>query len=341
MPLGPSGFVIQTPFGMGADFTMTMSGTGATLNVYTALLDGTGTPIEAQAVAGGTSVSATVTSGNTNVGTITTSPVLISGGSFYGTTQFQPVGAGTATITASAAGYGSNSVQATVQGATLSIANGATVGQYLENQNTLILSAAAPSQGLQVILTSNNPSLLKLAVNATDPGSNTITLNMSAGAQIATYYVYALGSSGSATYTATAPGYGSGSDTVYLAPSAILILGPGGCPGSCTVSLSGGAQSLMVITDALSTDGQNTPDPNAIQPLAGNVALTVTLGNTNRGAGTVPGSASIAGGQSSGTVTFTDVATGSTTVSVSRPTGWTAPGLYSGINLTQVVITVQ
>src|SRR5579872_3352566 len=97
----------------------------------------------------------------------------------------------------------------------------------------------------------------------------------------------------------------------------------------------------------LSTGGLNTPV--AAQPLAGNVALPVPLSSSNRGAGTVPSTASIPGGQSSGAFTFTPVAAGMTTVQVTQPTatpnwpnGFTVSGLFAGsLNLNQFVATVQ
>ncbi len=124
---------------------------------------------------------------------------------------------------------------------------------------------------------------------------------------------------------------------------AVIIVGPGGQPGGLAVSSTAGPQTLTVITDQLTTDGQNTPQPGAIQPLAGNVPLTVLLGNSNRAAGTLSAaSATIAPGASQGTVTFTPMATGNATISVTEPAGWTMPSLYAGsYDLTLFVFQVQ
>jgi len=317
MPLGPSGLLIQSPFGFGQDFSTTVGALDAQLNIYSALVDGTGAPIATQPVAADMSISATVTSSNTGVGTITTSPVTIAGAAAFATTQFHAANTGTSTIIASSAGYSSSSVHASVTSLHLSIANGLTIGQFLEDTGSVILSAAAPSGGVTVTLTVNS-SLLKLAVNPSDPGSNSITLNIPGGGQSASYWVFGLGSSGSPTYSATAPGYGSGTDTVTLAPSGIAIIGP------TTASVSAGPTQLTVLTAQLSTDGQNTP--LAQQALAGNTPLTVTLTNTNPSAGTVPASVSIAGGTGSSLVAFTPVGAGMVTkVSVNQPTGFTLP----------------
>jgi hypothetical protein len=343
MPLAPSGFVIQTPGGGFGSFSMTLNSLDATLNVFTAAFPGSGFVLES--VAGDKSVSATVASDTPGVGTIGTSPVVIAGGDSSGSTTFHAVSVGSANITASATGYTSATVKATVQSNTLAISNFLTVGQHLEAQANVFLSTAAPAGGLPVTLSVDAASMgrMQLAVNATDAGSNTITVTVPQGQSIGTYWIYAQESSGTATYTATAPGYGSGGDTVFMAPSGVIIVGPGGQPGSTSVSLTGGPQTLTVITDQLTTDGQNTPQPGAIQALAGNVTLSVMLGDSNRGPGSLSAaSVNIAPGTSMGTVTFTPQATGIATISVVEPAGWTMPGLYAGsFDLTLFTFQVQ
>jgi hypothetical protein len=97
-----------------------------------------------------------------------------------------------------------------------------------------------------------------------------------------------------------------------------------------------------VITDQLTTDGQNTPQPGAIQPLAGNVPLTVLLGDSNNTAGTLSSaSVNIAPGTSQSTVTFTPKAAGTAIISLTEPNGYTSPGLYAGFNLTVFNFQVQ
>jgi len=341
MPLGPSGLAIQTPGGLGTNFTMSLGGGfDATLTVWTALLDSnSGAVIATQAVAADQSISATVTSSNTATGTITASPIVITGGSPNGTTTFHPLGIGTSTITASATGYGTGTVQATVQGCTLGISNGLTIGQFLEAQGVVLLTCPAGTGGAQVLLTSNSSSL-KLALNPTDPGSNTITVNVGAGSSLGYFWAYASGASGTATYTASASGYGTATDTVTLAPSGMVILQSNGCYGACTVNLSGGAVSLMVESYQLSTDGANTPQ--TLEPVAGNGSVNVLLSNSNPAAGTLSSpSVNIVGGSAQSSVMFTPLATQSTTVSVTQPTGWTVPGLYGTTNVSQIKITVQ
>ncbi|HLH16921.1 MAG TPA: putative Ig domain-containing protein [Bryobacteraceae bacterium] len=340
--LGPSGFNIQTPRGYDANFAMQLGGVDAQLNIYTALMDGSGNVLQNQAVAGGQSVSANVTSGSTNVATISTSPVTIGGGASFASTTVHATGIGNSTITASSNGYGSASVVATVTNATLSCNNALTIGYRLEAPGNCLLSSPAPAGGATITLTSNSPQL-QLAVNPTDPGSNSIQITVPAGTQVGSYWVYSLGSSGTATYSANSPNYVGFTDTVTLAPSGIVIL-PN---GPTTVSLSGGSASFSVFTAQLSTDGKNTPATP--QALAGNAALSVTLANGTPSVGTLNGQSganvtvSVAAGASSANVTFGPTATGSTTISVpSQPAGFTIPGNYSsGGSSTQFTYTVQ
>jgi streptogramin lyase len=349
MPLGPSGLAISLGSigSLGSPFSINVSGSDATLYVWTVLLDNTGAPVSIQAVAADQSISATVSSGNTSVGTITTSPVVIGGGSENGTTTFHPLTTGTSTVTASATGYGSGTIQATVTSCTVTINNGLTVGQFLEAQGVVNLSCAAGTGGVPVLLSSNSANL-KLAVNPTDPGSNSITVTVGSGFTTAAYYVYALAGSGSGTYSVSAPSYTSGpNDTVTFAPSGVVILESNGanppsavCYGTCNVPLAGGRVSLTVFSYQLSTDGLNTPV--GPQPVMGTGSANVSLGNSNTAAGTLSsGAPTIAAGSYYATVSFTPKATQSTTVSVTQPTGMTTPGPFNNANVAQIAITIN
>ncbi len=322
--LVPSGLVIWSPFGAGVNFTMSLGPVNATLSVYTARLDPvSGSPVEYQAVASGASISTSVAVDNTAVGNITISPVTISSGSPSASTEFHAAGAGGANITASAAGYGSGSVAVTVQSPTLVVSDGLVIGKFLQETGTLILPVRAPTGGLHVTLQSNS-ALLKLATTDTAPGSATIGLDIAEGGFIATYYIQSLGSFGTATYTATAPGYNPATGNVDLIPSGIVISGPP------SVGLAGGAQPVTVYTAQL--DAANAPiNP---QPLAGGQQLVVSLTNSNRGAGTVPSSVTVLPGTFSSIALFTPSAVGSTTVAVVQPAGWTLPTIMTSVGIT-------
>jgi len=317
MPLGASGLVIGTPAGKGLDFTMHTSDPDAYLYVYTALLDGT-----IQAVAGDMSVVATVTSGNTSVGTILTSPVTISGGTQYAYTPFHAVGPGTSMITASASGYGSSSVNATVQLPNILVTLPSAIGQYLEDQGSVTLASGAPAGGLDVTLQANSGGL-QFAAGITDGGSSSITVHVNQGQTVAYFYVHGMASSGTVTCTATASGYSPSSGTVTLVPSGVVIL------GSTSVTRPG-TLTLTIYTAQL--DASN--NPVAPQALAGGASLIVSLHNSNPTIGSVSSSVIISPGTSSSTTLFVPLAAGVTTVSLDQPTGWTTPTEWTSLSIT-------
>ena len=203
------------------------------------------------------------------------------------------------------------------------VSNGLTIGQFLQDTGTVILPVVAPAGGLHVTLHSNSP-LLMLSKTATGAGAATIAIDFVQGQGNAPYFVQSLGSSSTATYTATAPGYGPGTDTVTMVPSGIVILGPG------SVSLAGGPQSLTVFTAQLSASNV----PVVPQALAGGASLTVSLTNSPGVAGSVPASVTVAAGASSTTALFTPLVAGiSTTVSVVQPSGWTVPTALTSLGI--------
>lgn len=321
--LAPSGVVIKSPFGIGANFSMTLGIGNAALEIYTARLDGSGNYVESQAVAGGMSVSAAVTSSNPSVGVITISPVTIGGGSNMAATEFQPLANGTSTLTASAAGYTpavQGIITATVASSSFLLTGDVTIGKYLQYGGTVILPGRTPSSpATTVTLISNSPSL-KLAKQATDAGSSSITLTIPAGGNNATYYMQAFDSAGSATYTGTAAGYAPATATVYFGPSGVVVF------ATTPVSLAGGAKPVTVLAALLDSI---TMLPLESMPVAGGLAPVVAgLTSSNPAVGTVPATASIASAADSGTVNFTPLAQGTTVISVTQPPGWTTPSAY-------------
>ena len=330
--LAKSGFVLATPFGLGADFLATRGGVPIDLTVQTAVLDASGNPVDTQALAGGISVSVSVTTPSNGIGSIIGSPAVITGASNAANVQFQGQTSGTTTVTAvtPAGGYTTPTqfatVNAIVNPPSLRIDSGNTIGNKLERAGIIILlGATAPTGGLPVTLTVTS-GLLSLSTTGTDAGSSSIQVTVPEGQSSATYYMYALNSTGTATVQATAPGYGTANGTETLTPSGIVIQGPGGQFGNVfpfNTPLSAGDQPLSVSTAQLDSSGNFVQ----VQPLAGTASLTVSLTNSTPATGTVPATATIAPGDAAnGTaiVQFHPLKTGSTTIGVNQPSGYTA-----------------
>ena len=89
-------------------------------------------------------------------------------------------------------------------------------------------------------------------------------------------------------------------------------------------ALANGNQAFIVATGQLDANGNFVQ----IQPLAGTASLSITLINSNPSVGTVPGTVTIApGNTANGTanVTFHPVTTGTTSISVTQPSGYSTP----------------
>jgi hypothetical protein len=337
--LAPSGLVIVSPFGTDANFSTTVQ-TTADLIINTASLDGSGNPLALQAVAYNVSISASVAPTNSNLGTVSGSPVTIA--TSFGTdsttfvtfTTLQQLG--TTAITATASGYQSASVNVTVNQQALLVSDdgGQAVGQNLEATGKVIVPGAAPSSPIQISVQSSSPNLLLSTDNAT--WKLNITVTVAANTTSTTFYIESLASSGQGTITAsTTADFGSGSDTISMVPSGILIYSTN-TGNSLSISLGSGLTAPFTVFA-----GQLDSSDNFV--VAQNVAstLTVNFGNTNPAVGTFPSSLTIPVGTKTNTSgVFTPKATGSTTISVTEPSGFATPTAPATVT-SSVAVTVN
>jgi hypothetical protein len=369
--LAPSGILVWGPAGQGNTFSTTTESTPSTLTVETDVLDVNLNPVQAEWVAGGLTVTSAITLTDNTVGTINGTPVQIPSGSSDVTTgvSFQPNSSNTnctaqvpctATISASdptgfstPAQFGSVGVSVTPPGLGVTGQNinaPVSIGMNLQTKGILTLGAAVPAgQTLLVTLTSND-SRLTLSPDPTTVGTSSITLSIPAGGTFSNYYMQALSSSGTVTYTATAPGFTQKSGNVVLSNSGVVVGGPLAPGNPANESVAAGPDSNWTVATALLDSGRHYIQE---QSLAAGQTVTANLVSNNTNAGTVPPSVTITGGTlspagcvwSSGTCsaatsqgfTFTPVNPGSTTVTVSSSFGVPATSVPSyksvGVNV--------
>jgi hypothetical protein len=330
--LAPSGFVLYGPFGLGADFFTTPGAGLSGLTVYPALLDSTMNVVELQQIRGGLSVDVDIASSNALVGTIAASPVRFTGGAAYADTQFQPAISGSTVLSINTpAGYSvpsrHSSLTATVRAPGIGVEDGVVIGKNLQAPGTVLLGEPAPSSGLSLTLTSNSGQLL-LSASPTTAGSASITINIPAGQSSAPFVMQAFAESGTATYTVTAPGYGSRSATVSFAPSGIVIAGPLGPGFPLSMPVSAGSQEVTVSTALLHPD---TGSYVMSQPLAGGTDLAVSLTSSDSAVARIQSAVTIRGGTDSVVMPFTLLSVGSVTLSVETPAGFTTPRHFANL----------
>jgi hypothetical protein len=329
--LSPSGFVEVGPGGLGvANFTTSTASLSSTVTIFSAILDGATNFVAVQSVAGGSSVNVNVTSSKTAVGTVSPSTVNVAGGTSSADTQFQPLSAGTATISVGVPAGFSAPAQDTALTATVGVPGfsvigdgvgggpAIAIGNNLEVTGSVVIGQQAPPGGQSVMLTSNDPSHLLLSATATDAGSTSIIITIPAGFNSASFFMQGFGSGSLPTYTASAPGFRSDTGAAHITDSAVTISGPfGSFPFSTTTSSA--ASSLTVAMAQL--DGSD--NFVSTQQLAGGLSLTISLSDSNSAIATVPSSVTIMGGSDQTTAAFTPTAVGQAVISVVRPTGYT------------------
>ena len=328
--LMPSGVLVWGPGGQGFPFTTTTLSDPSALTVETDVLDQNFNPVQSEWVAGGLSITSNISSSNAGAGTISGSPIVFTGGvSDITTTAFVPnqnaASNSVSTISADVPPNFStpaslNSVQVTVNQPGFSLTS-ATIGNNLQIQGHVIMGAPVPAGGLTITVTSNSSKLL-LATSPTATGASQITISLNPGDPInPSIYLQAFGTSGTVTYTASAPGFVSRTANITLAPSGVILSGPLGYGLGATESVSAGPDPNWSVNTAYLN---GSAQPISFQQLAGGLSLTANLNSGTPTVGTVPATVVIASGTNGTTFSFTPVATGATLVTATSSLGTVA-----------------
>jgi trimeric autotransporter adhesin len=319
--LTPSGFLMTGPGGA-ASLTTNVGSANSTLTLTAVRLDSSLHFAENQQVSGSlASTAVNVSNSNPSAGTVA-SPVTFAGGDSAAITLFTPNAVGSTTLTAVApTGFSTpasgNSVAVTVNPPTL-VPSNVTVGKNLETT----ANVTGATSGLQITVTSNNPSLLLFSTTPTGAGSASIMVTVPVGQNASPdFYVYGLGTSGSVTYTATASGFAPATGTVTLAPSGFVIAGPGGI-GAANFTATTANTNINVFAALLDSSGNFV----ATQSLAGGMSASVNVTSAMTGVGTISTSpVTIPGGSNGATTQFVRGSAGSSDLTVNTPPGFNTP----------------
>ncbi len=334
--LTKSGFIIQgttstTTFSTPSPVYVTFVQLDATTNAYTGTL----------ALRPGLSpVTVALTNSNTAVGTLGSSSIVFNAGDSQNQTTFAPSGtaAGTATITPSVPGSfftPSNyktavfTVTAPNSGFSSCLGSAYTTYAYTLGKNgescafVPLLAAPAPTGGRVVTLTSSDSSKVKLSASPTAAGSTSITVNVAAGSQYGSaFYMESLSQSGTVTITETIPGYNPATLTVTLTPSGFILQG--------TTSTTTFAAGSPVYVTFAQLDPTTLNYATSLSLRAGLTAVTVGLANSKTTVGALAATSLVFNpGDSQHQTTFTPIATGTATISLSgTPSGFSTPSNY-------------
>ena len=313
--LVPSGFVIGVPSCIATgSFSTTPLNPDTGLAVYATALDPStlndvdvsqGCYQVAEGIRPGIgSVSVDVISGNASAGSITTSPVIFNAGDSSQSTNFHPLSNGTSLITMGTPSMAGFSTPSNYQQVTATVTNGSIylsagpIGNNLQQQVTMSLSAAAPSGGDVITFTSADASKLVLSTDPAVLGTGSVSVPVLAGDSTSTTPVYAqaLAGTGSVNLSASGTSFDPQTIPVSLAPSGfVMAVNP--CLASTSFStslLSGTDTPLSVYAVALDPTTLNDVNTNGCVPYAqlvrpgiGPVSVPLTSSNTSVGTTTV------------------------------------------------------
>lgn len=338
--IGRSGVVMRGPSGPGAPILTTPRSDSLKITVTAALFDESGAAVSSQPVAGGRSFSVTLSSSSENVGRLAAPQLTIAGGTESATTRFQPAGVGKTTLAAALSGSGAapmppSTIPAEVISPGMGVLDDATLGHNLQVPGSLTLGEPAPAGGLEVRLTSSDPSRLLLSTSDSTPGSESITILIPAGASTGSYFVSSLGDQGEVTYVATAPGYRSRIGHLRLAPSGVVIgiLPPDeaevfrkeaaeeahGFVARLSSNKGVDLKVYMVQLDPVTHRGADI----TLQRLRAGLSVIVEIKSSDTSVATLPSRVTVSGGSTSAEVPFTPSREGETMISVVTPEGFT------------------
>ena len=327
--LRPSGFIINSP----SSITTTTLANNSSIQITPARLNATTLAFEQnQAVRAGLSVEVPVTSSNQAAGVITISPVTIGSGGSSANTQFDPIGQGTSTIAVGTpAGFSTPTTfrqfVATVTQPAITLGD-FSVGRDLQVQVSASLGAPAPAGGVTITVTSLSPGAVLVSNSATAIGSASITLQATGGSTtVPGFWVQALADTGTPEITLSATGFTTETTTVTLAPSGFIINSPGNFSTN-----SFAANTSLQITSARLNQSLGFVQN---QPLRAGITADVPVTSSNPTVGTITASPlHFIGGTQAVNTSFDPAQSGTTTIAVGLPAGFSAPTNFNQITAT-------
>jgi hypothetical protein len=256
-------------------------------------LDAAGTGLMQQGIrAGGVPLTFTVSNSDAAVGQLVTSDgpdqvrsVTVDVGAFQspadvasGGIAFDPLNVGATTVALSHPTVtllaGATKALSLTAGLNVNTGN-VRVGSGLQHLVTVTLDAPAPAGGITIHLESSDPGLLLLAPGASTVGSGTIDVFVGGGGGGTGFYISGMeGVTGTATITATATGYDAASNTVEVAPVAVIILFLGD-----TQTATGANDPFVAAVGAIDVSGTHIYTEQVVR--AGGTPLTIDVTNSD------------------------------------------------------------
>lgn len=204
------------------------------------------------------------------------------------------------------------------------------VGRNLQTFATVALSEPAPAGGVQVTLTSSDSRRLLLSINPETAGAPTLTLTVKARfRETPEFWLQSLGDAGEVTYTAAAPGYASGTGTVTLSPSGLVIIGPMGESASQFITTPRGWETRIKVRPVRLDQTLHPVEPQFVR---GGYSLDFSVLSSDPKVGAVIDSKTILPAVTESVVVqFKPAAVGKTSLTVQAPPEFRVPAALNAV----------
>ncbi|MDT8068261.1 MAG: PKD domain-containing protein [Terriglobia bacterium] len=289
--------------------------------------------------AGSGGVTVNLTSSNTSVATVPASVTVSSGSSTTSVTVTSVSAAGSTTITGTASGYTTGSVTVNVTVNSMTVPN-ITVGKDLQG-SAAVTFGVVTGASTDITVTTTDTSKILLSNSATAKGSDTVKVTAAAGSKTSpSFFVQALTDTGTATLTIKASGYLDTTATVTLAPSGFIIRN--GTSDTLNTSVFAADSTLTVLPAYLDPTTKNVLGTETLR--GGMSSQTIKLTNSDKTVGTISTSSiSLGAGTPYATLTFHPLATGTTNITVTEPSGFTTPANFQvmKVNVGNATVTMN
>ncbi|RXH55863.1 beta strand repeat-containing protein [Granulicella sibirica] len=277
-------------------------------------------------------VSVALTDSAPSVATVTPAALVFNTGDSSQQITVQPVSAGAAvvSIAATPAGFSTPTMYqqytATVTAPAISISN-VVAGLHLETAMDIYLPVAPPN-AVTVMVLSNGLAIAGVSSSATDVGTNAVLFPNTTGTYVGRIYVQGE-KIGTTTLTVMAAGYTDGNSTITVLPSGFSY---DGSPNISTTS-SSSTTARTVYACQLNTGTLTLYSCGyGINPDFAPVNVSVTSSDPT--VGTVTSPVAFAASSGTGTFEFQPVATGTSTLTLGTPDGFSTPSQYTTITAT-------
>ena len=193
------------------------------------------------------------------------------------------------------------------------------VGKDLELPATIVLGVAAPT-GLEVSVTSSDPSKVVLSTDPTRLGAGTVSVPVSGGrTTVPRFYVQAFDDTGQVLLTISAPGYATDRSKVNLFPSGFVIWSP-------SFTTTAGSSNRVVQLRAVLLNSLTLESVGFGQAVRGGMWVDVDVASSNTTVGRMTtNTLRFSAGTLFANAQFDPLSPGVTEISIGTPEGFDQP----------------